>query len=320
MRHEDLLKSSNDAEGEESSQGCPNGNDNVIMAHDDDAKNKTMKRDRQADDDDADDNRKEQSDEDDSDASMGYKEMKKKKRKVHKLSLDQTNDFNAALKRRGVIYVARIPPRMTPTKIKSLLQDFGEVTRVYLVEEDAAVRRRRRKLSGNGSKRYTEGWVEFASKKVAKHVAQALHMTPMSNYKRSHHYGDLWNLKYLHKFQWSFLTEKVAYERRVREQKLRLETMQARRETAAYKHLVETGQKLDKIQERKERRAQRVNQGQGSAGGGGAAAAAAAGGGHRDDATQRQGHERRKRPQLRPMDDDGTGQTSSRRPLLGSLV
>ena len=88
-------------------------------------------------------------------SSINEKKQRKKKRKVHKLSLDKTHDLNAALLRRGVIYVARIPPRMTPTKIKSLLQDFGEVTRVYLVEEDAAVRRRRRKLSGNSSKRYT---------------------------------------------------------------------------------------------------------------------------------------------------------------------
>ena len=66
--------------------------------------------------------------------------------------------------------------------------------------------------------------------------------------------GTLWNLKYLHKFKWSHLTEKVAYERRVREQKLRVEMMQARRENAAYVEMVETGKKLDKIEERKRRR------------------------------------------------------------------
>ena len=66
--------------------------------------------------------------------------------------------------------------------------------------------------------------------------------------------GDLWNLKYLHKFKWSHLTEKVAYERRVREQRLRVEMMQARRENAAYVQMVETGKKLDKIEERKRKR------------------------------------------------------------------
>jgi ESF2/ABP1 family protein len=66
--------------------------------------------------------------------------------------------------------------------------------------------------------------------------------------------GDLWALKYLHKFKWSHLTEKVAYERRVREQKLRVEMMQARRENASYVELVETGKKLDRIDERKRKR------------------------------------------------------------------
>jgi hypothetical protein len=66
--------------------------------------------------------------------------------------------------------------------------------------------------------------------------------------------GDLWNLKYLSKFKWSHLTEKVAYERRVREQKLRVEMMHARRENAAYVEMVETGKKLDKIEARKRKR------------------------------------------------------------------
>lgn len=50
------------------------------------------------------------------------------------------------------------------------------------------------------------------------------------------------------------MTEKVAYERRVREQKLRVEMMQARRENASYTQLVETGKKLDMIEERAKKR------------------------------------------------------------------
>lgn len=176
-------------------------------------------------------------------------------KKIHKLSLTETEDFNKKLKKRGVIYIARVPPRMTPTKIKSLLSDFAEVTRVYLVEEDASVRKRRKKeYGGSGGKRYIEGWIEFASKRKAKHIAASLNLTPISNQKRNPHYGTLWNLKYLHKFKWSHLTEKVAYERRVREQKLRVEMMQARRENAAYIEMVETGKKLDRIEERKRKR------------------------------------------------------------------
>jgi hypothetical protein len=47
------------------------------------------------------------------------------------------------------------------------------------------------------------------------------------------------------------LTEKVAYERRVREQKLRLETLQAQRDVQKYRQLIETDQKLDYIAERR---------------------------------------------------------------------
>mmetsp|Transcript_14805 Transcript_14805/g.20912 ORF Transcript_14805/g.20912 Transcript_14805/m.20912 type:complete len:326 (+) Transcript_14805:89-1066(+) len=198
----------------------------------------------------------ESDDYDDDDEKDGEKEEKKKKKKVHKLSLEKTEDFNAKLRKRGVLYIARIPPRMNPTKIKSLLSDFGTVTRVYLVEEDKSVRKRRQKQSGGGAggKRYVEGWVEMEDKRVAKRLGLVLNNTPISNHKRNVHYGDLWNVKYLRKFQWSHLTEKVAYERRVREQKLRVEMMQARRENAAYTQLVEAGKKLDKIEERKRKR------------------------------------------------------------------
>jgi ESF2/ABP1 family protein len=246
--------------------------------------------------------------------SASNKAKKKKKPKVHKLSLAKTEDFNEKLRKRGVVYVARIPPRMTPTKVKALLGEHGEVTRVYLVEEDAALRRKRRKLhGGNGSKRYTEGWVEFASKQVAKHVAASLNASAMTHYKRSPHYGDLWSLKYLKGFKWSHLTEKVAYERRVREQKLRLETMQARRDTVAYKQLVETGKKLDKIEARKRRREER----EGTGGGSGSGAGVGSGAGNDGDKNKKAKYQPKQVPQI---DADSAQRGASKRPLLGSLL
>ena len=215
-----------------------------------------------------------------------------KPRKVHRLSLTKTQDFNEKLRKRGVVYIARIPPRMTPVKLKQFLGDYN-VTRVYCVEEDAAKRKRRRKLTGNGAKRYTEGWIEFESKKVAKSVAAALNNTRMSHKKP--HCDDLWNLKYLSKFQWSHLTEKVAYERRVREQRLRLETMQAKRETAVYKNMVEAGKKRDKIEEKRRRKAEKQ--------------------GLPVEAKKRQRVER----QIAPISDDGIGK-SSKKALLRSIV
>ena len=118
-----------------------------------------------------------------------------KPKKVHKLLLTETEDFNKKLKKRGVVYIARIPPRMTPTKVKALLSEFCEVTRVYLVEEDPTVRKRRKKeYGGSGGKRYIEGWVEFSNKRKAKHLAQSLNNTPISNHKRNPHYGTKQNV------------------------------------------------------------------------------------------------------------------------------
>lgn len=86
---------------------------------------------------------------------------------------------------------------MTPTKVKALLSEFAEVTRVYLVEEDAAVRKRRKQERGgnSGGKRYVEGWVELANKRKAKHIAQSLNNTPISMHKRNPHYGTISELK-----------------------------------------------------------------------------------------------------------------------------
>lgn len=177
-----------------------------------------------------------------------------KKKKVRKLKLSTTEDFNAKLQKRGIVYLSRVPPRMTPSKVKTLLSDFGTITRVYLVEEDKTVRKKRRKAGGSGGKRYTEGWVEFESKKRAKEAGDALNMSRITNHKGSVHYDDFWNIKFLKGFKWSHLTEKVAYERRVREQKLRVEMMEVRRENASYIAQVEAGKKLDHIEERQRRR------------------------------------------------------------------
>jgi len=180
----------------------------------------------------------------------------KQAKKPHKLSLKDTEDFNAILRKRGVVYLSRIPPRMGPSKLKKILSEFGAVTRIYLEEEDKTARKRRQRASGSksGGKRYREGWVEYEDKKVAKRIAQSLNNTPITNHKRNVHFGDLWNIKYLSKFQWAHLTEKVAFERRVREQKLRIEMVHARRENQAYSNLVEAGKVMDRIDKRRNKR------------------------------------------------------------------
>ena len=115
--------------------------------------------------------------------------------------------------------------------------------------------------------------------------------------------GDLWNLKYLPKFKWSHLTEKVAYERRVREQKLRIEMMHSRRENAAYIQMVETGKKLDQIESRRNKR-KTLDGDNGDDGG--------------NDPTKKKKNRRHKHHQTKPLFDGSD--KSAKKALLGGLV
>jgi ESF2/ABP1 family protein len=244
----------------------------------------------------------------DDDRKSATESKRRKVSKVRRLKVSATQDFNARLERRGVVYLSRVPPRMGPAKVKTLLSDFGEVARVYLVEEDKTSRKRRRKAGGSGSKRYLEGWVEFESKRVAKRVGETLNMTRVTNHKGSANYDDIWNVKYLRGFKWSHLTEKVAYERRVREQKLRVEMMEVRRENASYVAQVEAGRRLDHIEERRRKRMEGKGDGGGGGGGGWGGIAAD------DDGTAKRG---RKIRQKKPLEGDGSATKSA---ILGCLV
>lgn len=59
-------------------------------------------------------------------------------------------------------------------------------------------------------------------------VAASLHNTLIGGKKRSFYHDDMWNLRYLKGFKWDHLTEKFAYERRVREAKLRAAMIEVR--------------------------------------------------------------------------------------------
>ncbi|KDO23521.1 hypothetical protein SPRG_11443 [Saprolegnia parasitica CBS 223.65] len=153
--------------------------------------------------------------------------------------------------KKGVIYMSRVPPFMKPEKVRHLLSQYGDIERIYLVEEDKTARKKRLKAGGNKKVNFTEGWIEFSHKSVAKRVAAALNTKPMGGKKRGFYYDDIWNLKYLKGFQWAHLTEKIAYENRVRDQKLRLEIAQAAKENAAFMERVEQSKQIDKMEARK---------------------------------------------------------------------
>ena len=72
------------------------------------------------------------------------------------------------------VYISRVPPFMKPEKLKHLLAQYGSINRLYLVPEDKTHRKKRVSAGGNRKQSYTEGWIEFDDKQVAKRVAKCL--------------------------------------------------------------------------------------------------------------------------------------------------
>lgn len=174
------------------------------------------------------------------------KEKKKKKRK----------DAD----RSGVVYLSRIPPFMKPEQVRHLLSQHGQVRRVYLAKESEAEWRARRRAGGNKRRKYTEGWVEFVDRRDARRVARTLNLQPVGGKRRSPWYEDLWNIKYLKGFRWTDLTERLAQERRTREQRLRAEISHLKRENTLYLDRVQRARTQLHIEARKARKAQRLAQ------------------------------------------------------------
>ncbi|RKP08844.1 hypothetical protein THASP1DRAFT_15081 [Thamnocephalis sphaerospora] len=192
------------------------------------------------------------SDDDDDDG----KNKKKRKRVVKGLSTEELEHYKKAHERSGLLYMSRVPPFMKPEKVRHLLSKYGEIGRIYLAPEDENARKRRRKMGGNRKLMFTEGWVEFKDKKVAKLIAKTLNAQPIGGSKRNFHQHDLWTLKYLPKFKWNHLTERIAYERAARQQRMQTEMEQARREDKAYLQNVERAKVIEAIQERKRQKQQ----------------------------------------------------------------
>ncbi len=56
---------------------------------------------------------------------------------------------------------------------------------------------------------FTEGWVEFKDKKIARSIADMLNAQPIGGKKGTRWRDDIWTMKYLPKFKWHMLTEQI---------------------------------------------------------------------------------------------------------------
>ncbi|XP_018336153.1 pre-rRNA-processing protein esf2-like [Agrilus planipennis] len=133
--------------------------------------------------------------------------------------------------KRGIIYLSSIPPYMNVIQIREIFGQFGKLGRVYLQLEDKKPKPGEKKVKKRISKKFTEGWIEFERKSVAKKVAAMLNNQQISNRKSSRYYDFIWNIKYLSNFKWVHLSERLAYEKAARRQKLRAEIQLAKKKS-----------------------------------------------------------------------------------------
>ncbi|KAF5022256.1 hypothetical protein F66182_5695 [Fusarium sp. NRRL 66182] len=151
----------------------------------------------------------------------------------------------AAIKKSGVIYLSRIPPFMKPAKLRSLLEPYGTINRIFLAPEDPASHARRVRAGGNKKRSFTEGWVEFTKKKDAKAVCDLLNARTIGGKKGSYYHDDLWNLLYLKGFKWHNLTEQIATENAERASRMRAEISKSTKENKEFVRNVEKAKMLD---------------------------------------------------------------------------
>eukprot|EP00126_Sphaerothecum_destruens_P003070 Sdes_comp16568_c0_seq1m5879 len=173
------------------------------------------------------------------------------KKSLKPLKISQLEEFEQKEKKKGIIYLSRIPPFMKPMKLKHIMKQFGEVGRVYMQQESMKIREKRLKHGGNRKKYYTEGWVEFLDKNIAKGVANSLNNTLIGGKKSNFYHDDIWNIIYLPKFKWNMLTERIALEKATREQKIRTEIRQSKKENAFYLENVDKSKMISELEKRK---------------------------------------------------------------------
>ncbi|USW57090.1 Putative nucleotide-binding alpha-beta plait domain superfamily, ABT1/ESF2, RNA recognition [Septoria linicola] len=155
-------------------------------------------------------------------------------------------------KKSGVVYISRVPPFMKPQTLKHFLEPHAShgLGRIFLTPEDHTQHSKRVKNGGNKKKSFTDGWIEFNSKKEAKLAAAQLNGNIIGGKKGGFYHDDIWNMKYLTGFKWDHLTEQISNENAERAARVREEIRRTRKENKAFVEDVERGKMLEGIEKK----------------------------------------------------------------------
>jgi len=168
-----------------------------------------------------------------SNSSGDESEMEQKLQELDSLDIPEKK------RKPGIIYLSSVPQGMNVSSTTGFFAEFGHVGRVFL-QPDAKL----------GMRHFTEGWIEFMSKKIAKRVAAHVNNTPVAGKK--HKNNSLWNIKYLPRFKWVHLSERLAYEKAVKQQRMRTEISQVKREAELFKGSVKSTKKKKRARDESE--------------------------------------------------------------------
>lgn len=119
------------------------------------------------------------------------------------------------------------------------------------VRDADAAKAKKKKSKRFQPRHFAEGWVEFLSKRAAKAVATRLNGQPIAMRKSSKFADILWSMKYLPRFKWVHLSERLTYEKAVHKQKLQTEVSQARREAQFFQENLDRSDKNKRLQRKK---------------------------------------------------------------------
>jgi ESF2/ABP1 family protein len=155
----------------------------------------------------------------------------------------------------GVIYLSSLPPYLKPSALRNLLEQrgFGPIHRLFL----APASKHKSASKKNSRQLYTEGWIEFTSKKTARRCAESLNTQQVGGKKGGFYHDDVWNMKYLRGMRWEELMAGVREEKREEEGKRDEERRIIARETKMFIEGVEEGRRKEGMKRKREKKKDR---------------------------------------------------------------
>lgn len=136
----------------------------------------------------------------------------------------------------GLVYISHIPPHMKSSKLRYILNQYGNVKRMYLRKEPDWKYHKRLERGDRKGRLFEEGWAEFEYKVHAKKAEEGLNGKPIGLKGRWQY--DIMTLKYLHGFKWNDLEKALEEKRKQRTENVSDEKTKAKE--AAKKFLKHT--------------------------------------------------------------------------------